>query len=114
MVCAIQAIALAALAVGALVTTPDNASGAVAQAVLLVVMAALLGWISWALVGAKPWTRGPVIATELVVLLVAFSWAGPTTVLGWLIGVPALAALVTMFRPTVIAAVYARDEASSD
>ena len=95
---ALQGVALAVLAVGALVAPTETRGSAVAEAVVLLLMAGGLFWVVGGLLKARPWSRGPVIATQLIVVLVALTWAGPTTLLGWLVGLPALAALVTMLR----------------
>lgn len=100
-VCIGQAIVLLILGVGGLFADTDDRGAALAEALTLFVLAAGLLWMAVGLARLRGWARAPVIATELIVVLVALSWAGPTTRLGWTVGLPAAIALVVVLLPRV-------------
>jgi len=112
-VCLAQAIVLLILGVGGLFADTDDRAAAVAEALTLFVLVAGLLWMVMGLIRLSGWARGPVIATELIVVLVALSWAGPTTRLGWAVGLPAAAALAVVLMPRVAQAMGSNGGADS-
>lgn len=89
----------------------DRASVAVTTAVFFFLYAAVLGWVAFALSRLHPWTRGPVVLTQLIALGVAWSFRGnQTTEVALGVGVPAVLALALVLSPPTTRALYPRSE----
>ena len=68
--------------------------------VFFLVLGAGLLFCAWGLFRVRSWARGPVLAVELIGVLLSFSfWGGETTVVAVLILLGSLAALVGVLHP---------------
>jgi len=68
--------------------------------VFFLVLGAGLVFCAWGLFRVRSWARGPVLAVELIGVLLSFSfWGGETTVVAVLILLGSLAALVGVLHP---------------
>ena len=72
----------------------------VTTGVFFLVLGAGLLFCAWGLFRVRSWARGPVLAVELIGVLLSFSfWGGETTVVAVLILLGSLAALVGVLHP---------------
>jgi hypothetical protein len=110
----------AALVVGAtaflvfelLTVTPDSLASALALTVLTAVAAVWVIAIAIGVLRGRAWSRGAAIVWQVLQLAVAvgaFQGAFARPEVGWLLLVPALAALVLLFSRPVIAATRRQD-----
>ncbi len=97
-VCALQGLTLFGVEAVAWSDRTDTLSADIAQAVCLCSIAVGLLALAWALINRRRWARGPTITIEIITVLIAVSEAKLTTGYGWVIGVPALVALVIVYR----------------
>src|SRR4051794_5297873 len=84
---------------------------AITTALFFVALAAGLGVCAWGLLRVRSWARGPVVAVELIGVLLSFSfWGGATTPGAVVILVVSLAVLVGVLHPSSTRALAAREE----
>jgi len=84
---------------------------AVTTALFFVVLAAGLGVCAWGLLRVRSWARGPVVAAELIGVLLSFSfWGGATTPGAVVILVVSVAVLMGVLHPASTRALAAREE----
>ncbi len=105
--CAMLLAATGFLVVELIVATPDSYASAVALAVLTAIAAVWLAVIGVNVLRGSPWVRGAIIVAQVLQVAVAigaFQGAFARPDLGWLLLVPALAALTLLFTPPVLAA----------
>lgn len=105
--CALLCAATGYLVVELLVATPDSLASAVALAVLAAIAAVWLAVIGVNVLRGSPWIRGATIVMQVLqigVAIGAFQGAFARPDLGWLLLIPALAALVLLFTSPVLAA----------
>jgi hypothetical protein len=73
---------------------------AVTTALFFLVLGAGLLVCARALIGVRSWARGPVVAVQLIGVLLSFSfWGGETTLGAVVIGLVSVAALVGVLTP---------------
>jgi hypothetical protein len=88
-----------------------RATLAITTALFFVALGAGLGWCAWGLLRARSWARGPVVAAELIGVLLSFSfWGGETTPGAVVILVASVAVLVGVLHPSSTRALAAREE----
>jgi hypothetical protein len=109
--CALLAVATGYLLIELVTAVPDSYASAVALAVLTTIAAVWLAVIGVNVLRGSPWIRGATIVVQVLQIAVAIgafqgSFARPD--LGWLLLVPAVAALVLLFTPPVLAATVRR------
>jgi hypothetical protein len=98
-VCWLEAAALLVVGAAAVFSPQPGSGSAGAQAVLFAVLAIGLVVMGVGLLRAQRWARGPLLATQLIVCLIAVSWAGLSSLLGWGLLVPAVASLAIVVLP---------------
>lgn len=95
--------ALAALVFGVLEIGQIRTSRAVVGVGVAAVMIGyglVLGAVARGVLRGRRWSRGPAVATQLILLPIAWSFrAAPTTVVGLVIGAVAVAVLVGLLHP---------------
>ena len=109
--CALLVLAIMYLVVELIVATPDSYASAVALAVLTAIAAVWLGVIGVNVLRGNPWVRGATVVVQILQIAVAvgcFQGAFARPDLGWLLLIPAIAALVLLFSPPVLAATTRR------
>jgi hypothetical protein len=109
--CALLVVATAYLVIELVTAVPDSYASAVALAVLTTIGAVWLAVIGVNVLRGSPWIRGATIVVQVLQIAVAIgafqgSFARPD--LGWLLLIPAVAALVLLFTPPVLAATVRR------
>ena len=83
--------------------SPERLSTGLALSVFFVGYGAALVFCSWQLSRARTWARGPVLLSQLLQLLVAWSfWGGSTTWVSISLGVVALIVLAGLLHPQSI------------
>jgi hypothetical protein len=106
----LQAAALAAatisLVVEIFVDVAASVTSAIALTVLTAIGAVLLALVARNLLRGAPWTRGATVVAQILQIALAVgafqgAWARPD--LGWLLLLPAVAALVLLFTRPVLA-----------
>ena len=110
--CALLTVATGYLLVELFVATPDSYASAVALAVVTSIAAVWLALIGVNVLRGSPWIRGATIVVQVLQIAVAvgaFQGAFARPDLGWLLLIPALAALVLLFTSPVLAATTRRD-----
>jgi hypothetical protein len=91
-----------------------RATLAVTTALFFVALGAGLGFCAWGLSQVRSWARGPVVAAQLIGVLLSFSfWGGDTTVAAVVILAVSVAALVGLLHPASTRALAAGDEADA-
>ena len=81
------------------------------SAAFFLILAAGLGFCAWGLYRVRSWARGPVVAVQLIGILLAFSfWGGETTPAAVVMLVVSLAAVVGVLHPVSTRALAASDE----
>jgi peptidoglycan/LPS O-acetylase OafA/YrhL len=99
---------LAVLEVVALDT--DRVALGITTALFFLVLGAGLMFCAWGLFRVRSWARGPVVATELIGVLLSFSfWGGETTLAAVVILLVSLAGLVGVLHPASTRALAADD-----
>jgi hypothetical protein len=84
---------------------------AVTTGLFFVALGAGLGLCAWGLLRVRSWARSPVVAAELLGVLLSFSfWGGETTPGAVVILLVSLAALVGVLHPASTRALAAREE----
>jgi hypothetical protein len=84
---------------------------AITTALFFVALGAGLGFCAWGLLRVRSWARGPVVAAELIGVLLSFSfWGGETTPGAVVILVVSVAVLVGVLHPASTRALAAREE----
>jgi hypothetical protein len=108
----LEGLSLALLAVMELLDLhSDRATLAITTALFFVALGAGLGWCAWGLLRARSWARGPVVAAQLIGVLLSFSfWGGETTPGAVVILVVSVAVLVGVLHPSSTRALAAREE----
>jgi hypothetical protein len=109
--CALLAVATAYLVIELIIATPDSYASAVALAVLTTIAAVWLAIIGVNVLRGSPWVRGATIVVQVLQIAVAigaFQGAFARPDLGWLLLIPAIAALVLLFTAPVLAATVRR------
>lgn len=109
--CTALYVATAYLLIELIIAKPDSYASAVALAVLTAIAAVWLTFIGVNLLRGNAWVRGATIVVQVLQIALAIgafqgSFARPD--LGWLLLVPALAALMLLFTPPVLAATARR------
>ncbi|WP_349899430.1 hypothetical protein [Parafrigoribacterium soli] len=105
--CALLAAASVYLLVELLTAQPDSYASAVAILVLTIAAAVWLGVTASSTLRGRPWIRGAATVWQLLQIAVAigsFQGLFARADVGWFLLVPALAALVLLFAPSVVAA----------
>ena len=95
------------LAIELVVARPDSYPTAIAILVLAVIAAVWLAITARGTLRGRQWTRGATVVWQLLQIAVAvgsFQGLFARADVGWLLLVPAIAALVLLFTPSVIAA----------
>jgi len=95
------------LAIELVVARPDSYPTAIAILVLAVIAAVWLAATARGTLRGRQWTRGATVVWQLLQIAVAvgsFQGLFARADVGWLLLVPAIAALVLLFTPSVIAA----------
>jgi hypothetical protein len=83
----------------------------ITTAAFFVILAVGLGGCAWGLVQVHSWARGPVVAVQLIGILLSFSfWGGETTPVAVVILAVSLAVAVGVLHPTSTRALAASDE----
>jgi hypothetical protein len=117
----VAAVLLAVQAVAALVfgvleasqIRPVRVVMGVGVTVLMLGYGVLLGLLARAVSRARRWSRGPAVVTQLILLLLGYSFRQPpTTAAGFVMGVVALTVLVCLLLPTSTRA-FLGEEAST-
>jgi peptidoglycan/LPS O-acetylase OafA/YrhL len=99
---------LAALEVVAL--DSDRVTLGITTALFFLVLGAGLLCCAWGLFRVRSWARGPVVATELIGVLLSFSfWGGATTLAAVVILLVSVAVLVAVLHPASTSALAADD-----
>jgi hypothetical protein len=109
--CSLLVLAIIYLVVELIVTTPDSYASAVALTVLTAIAAVWLAVIGVNVLRGNPWVRGATVVVQILQIAVAvgcFQGAFARPDLGWLLLIPAIAALVLLFSPPVLAATTRR------
>jgi hypothetical protein len=109
--CALLAVATGYLVIELIIATPDSYASAVALAVLTTIAAVWLAIIGVNVLRGSPWVRGATIVVQVLQIAVAigaFQGAFARPDLGWLLLIPAIAALVLLFTAPVLAATVRR------
>ena len=105
--------ALAALVFGVLEASqirPVRAFMGIGVTVLMLAYGVLLGLLARAVARARRWSRGPAVVTQLILLLLGYSFRQPpTTWAGFLMAVVALVALVCLLLPASTRAFLGED-----
>ena len=82
----------------------------ITTAAFFLALAAGLGFCAWGLSRVRSWARGPVVACQLIGLLLSFSfWGGETTPVAAVILVVCLAVLLGVLHPASTHALAASD-----
>jgi len=104
---ALMVSAVVFLAIELVVARPDSYPTAIAILVLAVIAAVWLAATARGTLRGRQWTRGATVVWQLLQIAVAvgsFQGLFARADVGWLLLVPAIAALVLLFTPSVIAA----------
>ena len=89
----------------------DRAVVGVGVAVVMLSYGLLLAVVARGVLLGRRWSRGPAVATQLIVLPIAWSFrAAPTTWVGLALGGAAAAVLVTILHPRSTAALVGKPE----
>ena len=109
--CSALFVATGFLVVELIVATPDSYASAVALAVLTTIAAVWLAVIGVNVLRGSPWVRGATIVVQVLQIAVAIGFfqgvfARPD--LGWLLLIPAVAAIALLFTSPVLAATVRR------
>ncbi len=105
--CAVLAAAVVYLLFELMVARPDSYPSAVAIVLLAAVAAVWLGVTAGGTLRGRPWIRGSAVVWQLLQIAIAvgsFQGLFARADVGWMLLVPALAALVLLFTPSVVAA----------
>lgn len=105
--CALLVVAIGYLVIELIVATPDSYASAVALTVLTAIAAVWLAVIGVNVLRGNPWVRGATVVVQILQIAVAigcFQGAFARPDLGWLLLIPAIAALILLFSPPVLAA----------
>jgi hypothetical protein len=87
-----------------------RATLAITTGLFFLVLGAGLVGCAWGLFRVRSWARGPVVAVELIGVLLSFSfWGGATTLAAVLILLVSLAALVGVLHPASTRALAAHE-----
>ncbi|WP_309615766.1 hypothetical protein, partial [Salinibacterium sp.] len=100
-------VAIGYLVIELIVATPDSYASAVALTVLTAIAAVWLAVIGVNVLRGNPWVRGATVVVQILQIAVAigcFQGAFARPDLGWLLLIPAIAALILLFSPPVLAA----------
>lgn len=109
--CALLVAAIGYLVIELIVATPDSYASAVALTVLTAIAAVWLAVIGVNVLRGNPWVRGATVVVQILQIAVAvgcFQGAFARPDLGWLLLIPAIAALALLFSPPVLAATTRR------
>jgi hypothetical protein len=111
--CALLAIATIYLVIEILVAVPDSFASAVALTALTALATIWLAIVAVNVLRGRSWTRGATVVWQVLQIAVAVGFfqglfARPD--LGWLLLLPALAAIGLLFTPPVMRATARRDE----
>jgi hypothetical protein len=108
----LQALALVVLGVVEVLSADsERVALAVTTTLFFVLLAAGLGVCARGLVQVRSWARGPVVAAELVGLLLSYSfWGGETTPVALVLLAVSALALVGVLHPASTRALAAADE----
>ena len=80
-------------------------------AAFFLALGAGLGYCAWGLVRVRSWARGPVVACQLIAVLLSFSfWGGETTPVALVILVVAVAVLLGVLSPVSTRALSAAED----
>ena len=105
--------ALAALVFGVLEASqirPVRAFMGIGVTVLMLAYGVLLGLLARAVARARRWSRGPAVVTQLILLLLGYSFRQPpTTWTGFAMAVVALTVLVSLLLPASTRAFVGED-----
>lgn len=105
--------ALAALVFGVLEASqiqPVRAFMGIGVTVLMLAYGVLLGLLARAVARARRWSRGPAVVTQLILLLLGYSFRQPpTTWTGLVMAVVALTVLVSLLLPASTRAFLGED-----
>ncbi len=105
--------ALAALVFGVLEASqirPVRAFMGIGVTVLMLAYGVLLGLLARAVARARRWSRGPAVVTQLILLLLGYSFRQPpTTWTGFVMAVVALTVLVSLLLPASTRAFLGED-----
>ena len=83
----------------------------ITTAAFFLALGAGLGFCAWGLARVRSWARGPVVACQLIGVLLSFSfWGGETTPAAVLILVVSLAVLVGLLHPASTRALAAAED----
>ncbi|MBC7589824.1 MAG: hypothetical protein H7226_02115 [Salinibacterium sp.] len=109
--CALLGVATGYLIVELFVATPDSYASGVALAVFTAIATVWLAVIGVNVLRGRAWVRGATIVVQVLQIAVAigaFQGAFARPDLGWLLMIPAVAALVLLFTSPVLAATTRR------
>ena len=82
----------------------------ITTALFFLILGAALLFCAWGLFRVRSWARGPVVAVELIGVLLSFSfWGGETTLVAVALLLVSLAALVGVLHPASTTALAADD-----
>ena len=110
--CLVVGAATIYLVVEILVATASSLAGAVALTALVALAAIWLGFIGANILRGQSWTRAAAATWQVLQIAVAvgcFQGLFARSDVGWALLVPALAALVLLFTPPVVAATSRRE-----
>ena len=89
---------------------PGRVTLGITTALFFVVLGAGLAFCAWGLFRVRSWARGPVLAVELIGVLLSFSfWGGETTLIAVVILLVSLAVLVGVLHPASTRALAANE-----
>jgi peptidoglycan/LPS O-acetylase OafA/YrhL len=82
----------------------------ITTALFFLVLGAGLAFCAWGLFRVRSWARGPVVAVELIGVLLSFSfWGGETTLVAVVILLVSLAVLIGVLHPASTRALAANE-----
>jgi hypothetical protein len=113
----LEAVAVAAFAVVELVSLdPDRPSVALTSGLFFLIYAAGLALAARGLLRLQTWSRSMLVMAQVIQLALAWSFrGGDTSLVAWLLGVPAVAALLLLLAPATTEALFnAHDEDEED
>ena len=110
--CALLVVATIYLVVEIFIATPASFASAIALTLLTALGAVWLGFIATNVLRGRAWVRGATVVWQVLQIAVAIGcfqgmFARPD--IGWFLLLPAVAALVLLFTPPVVAATARRD-----
>ncbi|MES2092913.1 MAG: hypothetical protein V4531_03745 [Actinomycetota bacterium] len=118
---AVECVALIGVAiylvVELLVASPDSVATAIALLLLDLLAAVWLGTMALHALRGRPWIRGGAITWQILQIALGIGSLQPPYSrpdIGWLLIVPAAAAIVLLFTPSVIAATRRPDQAPEE